>query len=86
MEDKSLILVQALKSGKILFKHYSKVNENEFLFMEIPNYFEIKGWGAAIGAPSERVIELITNPEDWNIHEHTMEMGYPYPWSILYKK
>lgn len=83
--DKHLLLISALKEGKILYKHFSKVDSNQFLFLENER-FEVKGWRSAIDAPSDLVTDIVLNPEQWEIHSHKLSDGYPYPWSSTYKK
>lgn len=86
MEDKSADLIIALKAGRILCKHYSKEDEDEFLFMNLPDHFEMHGWGTAYGKAHHRLKEIILHPELWEVHPHLLETGYPFPWSAAYKK
>lgn len=81
---KTEILVRHLHSGYILCKeHHNDEDCREFLIYDqkYKNY-EAKGWGSALGDINERVVELITNPNDWKIVDFNIELrDYPYPWS-----
>ena len=86
--DRSCELIQALKEGRLLCKHDSQVNEKEYLFAYVLQdslYFECKGWRSALGSYTDRLVEIITDPELWEIDEFKMSQGYPYPWSVLQK-
>lgn len=87
--DKSSELIQALKEGKLLSKYYPQVNEKEYLFAYVFQdslHFECKGWASALGSYTDRLVDIITNPEEWEIDEFEMSKGYPYPWSVLQNK
>ncbi len=88
---KSLDLLAALYEGKILYKvHHNDYGCVEFLIFE--KFDEIylpqkKGWGSKIGASTERVMEIITNPTGWNIFK-AFDLYAPdivYPWSSATK-
>jgi hypothetical protein len=78
-------LIQALLEGKILYKiHHNDSDSTEWLFQD-DGYYEMRGWSTAYGNVDNRVLDVLKNPDNWNIHTHTMNDGYPYPWSIKYK-
>lgn len=85
MEDKTLVLIKALKEGKILYKHFPIVNCDQFLFMDGDSLC-LKGWRSAVDTVSESLLEIINFPENWDVHSYSLEQGYPYPWSLNFKK
>ncbi len=86
--DKSCLLIQALKEGKLLSRHYERSERKEYFFAYILNdelFFESKGWMSGIGNFKDRLSDIITHPELWEIDEFEMSQGYPYPWSNIVK-
>ena len=80
-------LIQALLEGKILYKiHHNDSDSIEWLFQD-GGCYEIRGWGTACGwgDVGNRVLDVLKNPDNLSIHTHTMNDGYPYPWSVKYK-
>jgi hypothetical protein len=78
-------LIQASFEGKILYKtHNNSPDCIEWLFQD-GGIFEMRGWGTAYGNVGNRVLDIFKNPDNWNIHTHTINDGYPYPWSVTYK-
>lgn len=80
---KTEILVRHLHSSYILCKEHDDESCREFLIYE-PKYnsYEVKGWGSALGNTNDRLVELITNPDNWKVVDFNMGLrDYPYPWS-----
>ncbi len=79
-------LIDELLNGKILYrKHYNDDTRIEYIFQE-NEIFEIKGWGTAYGNVNDRLVDIISNPNHWEVHMHLLSDGAPYPWSINYIK
>lgn len=61
------MLLEALQEGKLL----KKVHYNDESCVETMGYdsgaFFIGGWASALGRTEDRVLELIMNPELWQI-------------------
>ena len=70
-------LIKALEDGKTVSKiHYDDPEYKETVTMsriqyneqkELYTYIYCKGWGSSIGQPRERLVDMILNPEKWNI-------------------
>lgn len=80
-------LISALLDGAILQKIHNKndflFGGTEYLYAFIQNEqigFESKGFILPTKNPDERVIDVLKNPNDWEICERTMQQGPPYPW------
>jgi hypothetical protein len=82
----SALLIDALLKGKQLEKNCAKkdsdyYNEREqilTLWCEDYNgckYFYMNGWGSALGTPNDRLIEIITNPDNWLINEPNVQVS-----------
>lgn len=71
MEDKSLKLIKALKSGAVLIKRYEDFEQQEYLlyhfYKDYKPLLELRGWGSGLGNTSDRIVELVTNPELWDV-------------------
>lgn len=75
---KSGQLIEKLKSGELLEKKHP-IGESEWLFHEEGYGFEMKGWGTAYGGVTDRIMDILTHPENWKISEFKIE---DYPWSV----
>lgn len=81
------MLLKKLHKGFVLYKdHCGSIETREFLISCGIGVYEMKGWGSALGTVEERLVELITNPEKWEVSSFNhIEQNYPYPWSTTYK-
>jgi hypothetical protein len=80
--DKSIKLITALLNGKELEKHHAEyespwydnqVSGLRCYFSEYNGgemFFEIWGWGSAFGKPEDRVIDVMRNPEKWDVRNY----------------
>ena len=84
MVEKSLMLLTALLNGKELEKHHTGKdspwydNQVSGLRCPIAEYdgrvqFEMWGWGTAYGNAEDRVLEIIKNPEKWDVSGKSFE-------------
>ncbi len=68
---KSSELIKALEEGKIVFRiHHSDSDCKEKVErIEIHDtfYFHVTGWGSIGGNASERIYDMMMNPENWSI-------------------
>lgn len=78
MVEKSLMLLTALLNGKELEKHHTDKDspwyDNQVSGLRCPIaeydgrvHFEMWGWGTAYGNAEDRVLEIIKNPEKWDV-------------------
>lgn len=73
MKDKSAILIEALKQGAVLVKEYKDFEKEEYILLhfykDYPPRLELRGWGAAIGTGADRIVDIVNNPQNWEILE-----------------
>ena len=78
MVEKSLMLLTALLNGKELEKHHAEKDSPWYkeqvscLRCDISDYdgrvyFNMGGWGTAFGRVEDRIIEIIKNPQGWEV-------------------
>lgn len=66
--DRTKQLLDALLKGKQLSKIHHKDKDCEET-LGFDHSFYIGGWASALGQTEDRMLELITNPERWQIKE-----------------
>ncbi len=67
-------LIKALKEDgfglrrKHFFNNIDEIKGVEFIYYDKENKcFELKGWGSACGNETDRLIDIIKNPDKWEI-------------------
>jgi len=82
-------LIDALDNGFILFKeHGDPIWKNKEFLVKFGNYYEMKGWGTALGSVENRLYEIMENPDSWKIFPNfnIKVNDYPYPWSTKWEE
>jgi hypothetical protein len=82
-------LIDALDNGFILFKeHGDPIWKNKEFLVKFENYYEMKGWGTALGSVENRLYEIMENPDSWKIFPNfnIKVNDYPYPWSSKWEE
>lgn len=86
-------LIDALDEGFVLFKDHKEGTflrqdpEFEYMFKS-GNFYELKGWGSALGDFKDRLLDIIQNPDSWKIFPiiNMNTHDYPYPWSTKWEE
>ncbi len=80
------ILIKKLKEGKLLKKTiYHRTYElgTLYLFMEIKEYIELRGFGAGCTDSDRELVDIIHHPENWKISNFNIS---EHPWIIGLKE